>query len=853
MPETNNARKFLNGAWDFQPMHTDGTELPRPLEKWSDVPLIVPSPWNGNAWGGWTNMRDADSRYRCDGIFYPDYPEEWIHARMGWLRRTFTYTKTPGKRIHLHFDAVAGCAEVIVNGVKLGEHFDSWLPFGFDVTDIIRDGENEILVGVRNQHVFDVKSRTYKHMRCPYPTGSNTDGLCGIWQDVWLEDVEPVRVTDVFVQPFADSGILRFAVSIANDSPESCTVTPSVKIRETGLTLSGETAAIGVGETITLTYETDDTSALRRWSPDSPVLYHADVCLDGKVSMTERFGWRQFRIDGDKLLLNGESIRLVGDICHPFGPYMFKPEWIRSWYSMIKSVGGNAVRLHAQIYPHAFLDIADEMGICVLDETGFFGSNLSANLEEDIIWEHLNAHYDGLILRDRNHPSVFGWSFGNELFAFFLYDDAAKRDQEQYWKKIIEYGRRSYALDPTRDFVTCDGDEDLFGTCPVWSKHFGHGIRDLPAVNKPKVVGENGGTYYARPSQLAEFNGEASYLSYSGRNNALGIDLYAQIRHIGKDLAYFSPSELVWFGLEPMPYGYHDYTRLPEPDDGIFFDKPADGVPGIWFGRLPPFAGTLNPGWDPALPESRPLDMYNAMKDALTFDPAYDEKWQVRKTLLPEPPVHEKYRTVRFAGDENGRCAEILRHMGLIFSADGEDLIVDGDTADESAYNKDGNVLILLRDTVPAWLNVTLTDRDATQLERKAAHPWTDSVSVADMYTAEERACKYIARHGILADGADVLLAAGDADWSQFNNVPEKVKCGAAFLHERMEKACGAALVRLSDGCYVTTALTEPTEAHFRFWRTLFKNIGWELTDAKPVAESEKMIHDLLLNGPADM
>lgn len=851
MLQTDNSKLFLNGAWDFQPIHTDALTLSQPNESWSEIPLIVPSPWNGNAWGGWTNMRDTENIYRCDGIYYPDYPEEWIHARMGWLRRTFEWEKTAGKHSLLHFDAVAGCAEVFINGNKVGEHFDSWLPFSFDITDHLRDGQNEILVGVRNQHVFDVKSKTYKHMRCPYPTGSNTDGLCGIWQDVWVEEVEPIRVTNVFVQPFADSGLLRIAVTITNDSPHSCITTPSVIIREIGLTLSGASVEIASNATETLTLETGDTCTLQYWSPDSPILYHADIYLDKALCFSQRFGWRQFRIEGDKLLLNNETIRLVGDICHPFGPYMFKPEWIRSWYSMIRSVGGNAVRLHAQIYPHIFLDIADEMGICVLDETAFFGSNLSANLEENILWERLNAHYDGLVLRDRNHPSVFGWSFGNELFAFFLYDDAAKRDQEQYWKKIIALGKRSYKLDPSRDFVTCDGDEDLFGNCPVWSKHFGHGIRDLPAINKPKVVGENGGTYYARPSQLAVFNGEASYLSYKGRNNALGIDLYAQIRHIGKNLAYFSPSELVWFGLEPMPYGYHDYTRLPDIDDGIYFAKPEDGVPGIWFGRLPPFAGTLNPGWDTQLPEIKPLDMYYAMKDALTFDEAYDRKWQVTKTTLPNPPHHDKYRTVRFIGEPNGRCAKLLQHMGLVLSPDGEDMIVDGETAVMPVSPYDGNVLIILRDNVPDGLDVKLIDRDATQLERKLPHPWTDSIAVADMYTAEEHS-KYIARHGIETTDADVILCAGEADWSQFNNVPEKVKCGAAFLFEHLKKPCGTVLAKLPDGRYVTTVLMEPTDGHFRFWRKLFTNIGWEVHDALPIDKAEAALHDLLMNGPVD-
>ncbi|MBO5797850.1 MAG: beta-galactosidase, partial [Clostridia bacterium] len=522
---------------------------------------------------------------------------------------------------------------------------------------------------------------------------------------------------------------------------------------------------------------------------------------------TTRFGWREFAIRGAELQLNGEAVHLVGDICHPFGPYMFSREFVQCWYGLIKEVGGNAVRLHAQIYPSFFLEVADEMGLAVLDETGFFGSNLAANLEEPAIWPRLEAHYDGLVLRDRNHPSVFGWSFGNELFAFFLYDDAAARDQDIFYEKIIAFGQRAKALDPTRNFITCDGDQDLRGTLPVWSKHFGHGVHPLPEdTGKPIVIGESGGTYYARPSQFAEFNGEESFRSYAGRNHALGIDVYQNVRHMVKKLCYFSPSELVWFGLEPLPYGYHDYSRLPNEKDGIFFEKPEEGHPGLWFERLPPFAGTLNAGFDPALPAYRPLDMFYGMKDALTFDSRWDSKWAPDVPVLPAPPVYATTRTVRLVGDRAGATACALTAMGLRITKEGTDIVIDAATATAeeatAALAENTTVLVLVGDTLPAWLpaELTLTDRTATQLDRGSRHPFVDSLAIGDMYTAEEREDKLICRHGLDASalgGARVLLAAGEADWSQFNNVEERVKCGAAFLYEKLHKPAGGVLVKL--------------------------------------------------------
>ena len=87
---------------------------------------------------------------------------------------------------------------------------------------------------------------------------------------------------------------------------------------------------------------------------------------------------------------------------------------------MIKDFGGNAVRPHAQPWPRAYYDLADEMGLMVLDETGLFGSSIRLNFEDPELWQRSADHLRDLIRRDRNHPSVIGWSVGNETFAIAL-------------------------------------------------------------------------------------------------------------------------------------------------------------------------------------------------------------------------------------------------------------------------------------------------------------------------------------------------------------------------------------------------------------------------------------------------
>ena len=85
-----------------------------------------------------------------------------------------------------------------------------------------------------------------------------------------------------------------------------------------------------------------------------------------------------------------------------------------AWFNMLKNTNANAVRFHAQPYPSFYMDVADEMGICVLDETGIWSSDGGPKIDSEDYWESCVEHIRRLIKRDKNHPSVFGWSVCNE-------------------------------------------------------------------------------------------------------------------------------------------------------------------------------------------------------------------------------------------------------------------------------------------------------------------------------------------------------------------------------------------------------------------------------------------------------
>jgi beta-galactosidase len=889
----------LNGAWQFQPVpvppafrrgNGEPPALPQPKDgAWDATPLKVPSPWNVNTWGCGRNVGPGTNQpFWPDSVYFPSYPAAWDNVEMGWLRRTFRVPADwTDRRVVLHFEAVAGQCQVWLNGKLAGEHFDKYLPFDLDITSLAkRDGENELLVGVRAHALFDKHSQRYPKMRLPYPCGSATERLTGIWQDVFLLGLPPVRVTDAFVKPLLDQDTLEIAVSVRNDSDREQTVVvggdifpwvneagtdvqsapePRWKLGPTVFTLPTETVSIKSGETVTKVLRERPAGRLKTWAPGAPNLYAAVVKLarDGKTvdSHFTRFGWRQFTIKGRDLQINGQAIQLTGDLLHPFGAFTMSRRYVWAWYKMIQDFGGNSVRPHAQIHPRCYLDLADEMGVVVLDETAIFGSSIALNFEEPVAWQRFADHYDGLVLRDRNHPSVVGWSFGNELFAIFELNAVPKEGADAWYKQLADLGLRARQLDPTRPWISCDGDEDLRGALPVWSKHFGHGtpLDRLPKVDKPLMVGESGGTYYARPRQLAEFNGARAFESYAGRNEALAIDVYDNIVRMARPrLGYYSASETAWFGVEHLGFGYRDLARLPGKDDGVFFTRPfADGKPGLQPERLAPYVATLNPGWDPALPLYKPLAMFHAQKAALAKDGPQPCAWdhRAKPAAPPAAAAPTPVEKVAFVGLAEGPLGRRLSALGVPLTDNAQPFtVVDADKPNAATvahakrvlgelHARGGTAMVMMADSAPPAEALPgaleVTNRTATALDPDAAHPWTAALALPDLYFAEDGADRFILRHGLagpLVDEGRVLLRASNTDWSLFNDAPEHAKCAAVVLYEQLRKPSGAALVECAYGqgklVLCTLDYRNGSRAATALWRRLFTAMGIKLGQA---------------------
>ncbi|MCW3058369.1 MAG: glycoside hydrolase family 2, partial [Capsulimonas sp.] len=641
----------LNGRWRFQPVslpagfHQGNDPAPDLLqptgEGWDKTPIRIPSPWNANTYA------DQDG---LGGDFrnFPSYPAAWNSVQMGWLGRSFTVPAAwKNKRLILHFDAVAGDTQVIVNGKEVGKHFDIFLPFDVDVTDAVKPGaQNELLVGVRKASLFD---KPGKFGRRPYQGGSMWgQHIAGIWQDVTLEAVPAIHVSDVFVKPIVDQDTLATEVTVRNDTDRAATVTldrtVSPWISDNGKdTLSAPETKSHLGKAVslpitpvkvsipahgvkTVTLSGKTGGKLKYWSTTSPNLYGV-VCrikgTDGKVrdSKYTRFGWRQITFAGGKTLLNGKPLVMKGDSWHFMGIPQMTRRYAWAWFQALKDAHLNAVRLHAQPYPAFYLDVADEQGILVLDESAMWASDGGPKLDDPAYWQDSEDHLQALILRDRNHPGVFGWSVSNEILPVIKYvfhgpqsmqDELTRYDA--IWAGICRKN------DPTRLWISADGEDDAGGTMPTYVIHYGDAstMQRAKDSGKPWGVGESSPAYYGTPEQIAQYSGDQrAYMSAEDRMEGVAQDVYKNLLDQRKyDASYRSVFNLAWYALKPLNLGLSDTTRPPTLQDGVFFGPYVEGKPGVQPERLGPYSTTFNPGYDPKLPFYQKWPMFDAIQAA---------------------------------------------------------------------------------------------------------------------------------------------------------------------------------------------------------------------------------------------
>ena len=341
----------------------------------------------------------------------------YLDGGTGWYRKTFTLpTASSGQRILVQFDGVYMDSTVYLNGTQVGARPYGFSSFECDLTASAKSGASNVLaVRVNNQQP---SSRWY--------SGS------GIYRHTWLKTVNPVRVayTGVFVttpQVSSTSATVNIAVTVQNDATadQSVTVASSVRDASGAEVGKGSSAATSVtaGKTADVTH-TATVSNPKLWSISSPTLYSVvtTVSVGGAVvdTYTTPFGIRTFAFDATKgFTLNGQSVKLNGTCNHhdlgALGAAV-NNRAIEKHLQMLKDMGTNALRTSHNPPAPEFLDMADRMGILVMDEAFDCwdqGKNTYDYARFFTQWSKTDI--GDMVARDRNHPGIIIWSIGNEI------------------------------------------------------------------------------------------------------------------------------------------------------------------------------------------------------------------------------------------------------------------------------------------------------------------------------------------------------------------------------------------------------------------------------------------------------
>ncbi len=605
----------LNGAWDFQP--TIGLPTTPPADgTWAAIP--VPAEWNMTA-GTFSTSWDAYDLF--------DTPSTWDSVDVAWYRRPVTVpTAYRGNRIVLRFEAVNFEATVYWNGTKVGQHTGGLVPFEVDVTDHVTwDAANTVHVLVRSGTAAARQADGWH-----YPNGSWWGQTCwGIWQDVWLMARPAVHVRDSFVTTSVANKRITVTTTLANDGTTVVTVPVSHVIAD-GPHGSAQ-VAVPAGGTATVTFDQPWANP-RLWSPADPHLYQLTVTAAADTS-TVRFGFREVSVRGTDILLNGVPVKLRGDSWHYMGSVQNSRAYATAWFTMVKALGVNYVRPHAMPYPPVYYDVADELGLLIVAESGIYGSSGNYAVAADDFWANCADHLTARVLRDRNHPSVIAWSAENEVLAAF---GKSWAPQVAALKPVVT------ALDPTRP-VYFEGDGDSATAGDFEATHYpleittgGTAIPESAYAlapgqprasfwdrQKPMVVGEFSSMYYAVPSQVSAVGGPATYASLDGLWSAHALIVGAQIeglRYAG--VTALSPWNTVWYGMRHLAF---DPTKesLPLPE-----------TTGPQLKKVGRWAATLNPGFEHDLPAYDPNPIHAS----------------VVRTMPPTAALATDYRAHFFAG-----------------------------------------------------------------------------------------------------------------------------------------------------------------------------------------------------------
>lgn len=417
----------LNGEWDFS---FDTEEYKRKI----CVPFVYESKLSGIG-------------------------EKEFHQTV-WYRRSFEIPgEWEGKQILLHFGAVDYECRVLVNGQLAVAHTGGQTSFSADITELLKNGENELRVCVNDYH-RDLDIPRGKQFWKEQSESIFYTPSTGIWQSVWLEPVAQKHMKQVYITPLFDEKAVKFEYELSDN--ENCML-------ETVISYEGKMVSktavypknkkgdftINIDEAVLKCWNITEDLA---WTPENPRLFDVAFCLteDGAVrdKVDSYFGMRKISIEDGIFLLNNRPYyqRLLLDQGYWPEGLLTAPsdEAFVTDIQLAKKMGFNGVRKHQKVEDPRYLYHADRLGFLVWGEIGA-GYAYSRRLATVTMQEWQDA-----VLRDYNHPCIAVWTPLNESWGVLEITQSEK--QQNFCKALYAMTK---ALDDTRPISDNDGWEHV--------------------------------------------------------------------------------------------------------------------------------------------------------------------------------------------------------------------------------------------------------------------------------------------------------------------------------------------------------------------------------------------------------
>lgn len=430
----------LNGRWKFHLANTpEGT--PKDFfisnfndQKWPEI--TVPSNWEMQGFGD-PLFRNVAHPFQSNPPFVPRE-----HNPTGSYRKTFTIPDNwKNKRIFLRMEKTASASFVWINGQEVGYNEGAQEPAEYDVTNFVKRGKNTIAVNV-------IKYSDGVYLEC-----QDMWRLAGIFGDVWLYAKADVHIFDWHATTDLDENYvnakLNLQITVNN---QSTTDKQNYKVRTSLFDASNALVQDFTSEVFQISADSNkiiNVSTLvinpKKWTAETPNLYRLTMELlniEGKAEevITGRIGFKETEIRNQVFYLNGKAIKLNGintHMQHPDFGHTMDEATIRKDFELFKQFNINTVRIAHYPPVRRYLELADEYGFYIINETGN-EAHATEFLSDDPEWEPMyRERVRKMVLRDRNHPSILFWSAGNESGEgeniCATIDEGRKYDSTRYW------------------------------------------------------------------------------------------------------------------------------------------------------------------------------------------------------------------------------------------------------------------------------------------------------------------------------------------------------------------------------------------------------------------------------------